>query len=152
MRLGTVAALVLVAAALAPAAQAKELQAVTLCGRQARRTFEDRATLREFPTGGETTKLLGPPAPYYGLTFGHEGGHGSFGMYYVPSANALVTNDAYRSGVPVPLDDRTAANLEAARALDARSTRTTGWTLAFAAVAAASLAALTGRGRSRRRD
>ena len=247
MRVRTIIAAAL-AAALAPAAQAKELQAVTLCGPQACRTFDDPATLSDFPTGGETSKLLGPPAPYYGLTFSHDGGHESFGMYSVPSANALVAYD--ESGVPrflpifgptatqlvrrmtrglepftpprvtsvkvgermvtgeaaetylalfalkpkpeetvwsvewvpidfrskapspwtdaryelmysreenkllrgwevVPLDDRTAENLEAARALDRRSTRTPVWTVAFAALGALSLAALTQRRRLR---
>lgn len=101
----------LLAAALPPTAGAKELQAITLCGPSECRTFDDRETLRQVPSGGETTRMLGSPAPYYGLTFGHLGGHTSFGMYYVPSANALVGHD--QNGVPQyhPIDGASAANV-----------------------------------------
>ena len=55
--------------ALAPAAEAKELIAVEVCGPDGCNRATDAQTLRNVPMGGETEGPLGPPAAFYRVHF-----------------------------------------------------------------------------------
>lgn len=91
---GAVAALVV-----APAAGAKELRAVVVCGSSGCVRVDDAETLRAVPQGGEAEEPLGPPAAFYRVTFVHgvPPSSGTQDLYYLPAQNALAYVDPYGS-------------------------------------------------------
>ena len=89
-----IAALAAVAAVLAlpGVAAGKELTKVEVCGASSCTTITDRETLRELPTGGETTSPPPPAAGYYTvrLTVDAGGEQHDWRVFYVPSADMLA--------------------------------------------------------------
>lgn len=83
-------ALLVLCAALvaAPAAAAKELQSVTVCGASECTTFDDEKTATMLAHMGESSGLAASPGPYYTVTFkGDAEGEGfSWKAFYVPEA------------------------------------------------------------------
>ena len=95
MKLLALGAATAAALALAAPAATKWPERAIVCGADACRTFTDRATLEQIP-GGEATRPLGRPSPYYRVEIvtrapGEE--PHSFFSYYVPAANAMAWSE-----------------------------------------------------------
>jgi hypothetical protein len=96
--------------ALAPAAEAKELIAVEVCGPDGCNRATDAQTLRDVPMGGETEAPLGRPAAFYRVHFvlGEGENTHSSTLSYIPSQNALAYVDQYESVRALPIFGPTA--------------------------------------------
>jgi hypothetical protein len=119
--------LVAVLAAVAPpAALAKEIAEMRICGPTACTTIDDAETLRNLPAGGEAVGTVPPVAPYYTVRITteipeEEGGPRTeaWELFYVPSAQLFAAADEIgqtawleMGGAPAALLKRIASRVE----------------------------------------